>query len=98
MSPSRKSPRFRRLSAMVAIAVLFLAGVALILGFRTRLVAALSVPILIGAASVHLGNGWLFSAPKGGWEYPVYLIVAAVAQSLLGSGAYAIDKTRSSAN
>mgnify|MGYP000051716175 CR=1 FL=1 len=75
-----------------------LAGVALILGFRTRLVAALSVPILIGAASVHLGNGWLFSAPKGGWEYPVYLIVAAVAQSLLGSGAYAIDKTRSSAN
>ena len=27
-----------------------------------------------------------------------FLIVAAVAQSLLGSGAYAIDKTRSSAN
>ncbi|MCC6172370.1 MAG: EAL domain-containing protein [Gammaproteobacteria bacterium] len=31
MPPSRKSPRFRRLSAMVAIALLFLAGVALIL-------------------------------------------------------------------
>ena len=84
--------------AYIVVPAEILAGVALILGFRTRLVAALSVPILIGAASVHLGNGWLFSAPKGGWEYPVYLIVAAVAQSLLGSGAYAIDKTRSSAN
>jgi putative oxidoreductase len=74
-----------------------LAGVALLVGYRTRLVAALSVPILIGAASVHFGNGWVFSVPKGGWEYPVYLIVAAVAQSLLGSGAYAADNTRSTA-
>ena len=40
----------------------------------------------------------MFSAPKGGWEYPVYLIVAAIAQSPLGSGAYAIDKIRSTAN
>jgi len=74
-----------------------LAGAALLVGFRTRLVAALTVPILIGAASVHFGNGWVFSAPKGGWEYPVYLIVAAIAQSLLGGGAYAIDNSRSSA-
>lgn len=74
-----------------------LAGVALLAGYRTRLVAALSVPILIGAASVHFGNGWVFSAPKGGWEYPVYLIVVAVAQSLLGSGAWAVDNSRSSA-
>lgn len=71
-----------------------LAGLALIVGFRTRLVAALTVPILIGAASVHIGNGWVFSAPKGGWEYPVYLIVAAVAQSLLGAGAFAFDGAR----
>lgn len=71
-----------------------LAGVALLVGFRTRLVAALTVPILIGAAAVHSGNGWVFSAPNGGWEYPVYLIVAAVSQSLLGSGAWAIDRSR----
>ena len=74
-----------------------LAGVALLVGYRTRLVAALTVPLLIGAASVHFGNGWIFSAPKGGWEYPVYLIVAAVAQSLLGGGAYALDNSRSPA-
>ncbi len=74
-----------------------LAGVALLVGFRTRLIAALTVPILIGAASVHFGNGWVFSAPKGGWEYPVYLVVAAIAQSLLGSGAWALDNSRFSA-
>ena len=89
---------FPSILAYIVVPAEILAGVALLIGFRTRLVAALTVPILIGAASVHFGNGWLFSAPKGGWEYPVYLIVAAIAQSLLGSGAYAIDKTRSSAN
>ena len=81
--------------AYVVVPAEILAGVALLVGYRTRLVAALSIPILIGAASVHLGNGWTFSAPKGGWEYPVYLIVAAIAQSLLGGGAYAIDGSRS---
>lgn len=74
-----------------------LAGVALLAGYRTRLVAALTVSILIGAASVHFGNGWVFSAPNGGWEYPVYLVVAAIAQSLLGSGAWALDNSRSPA-
>ena len=68
-----------------------LAGSALLLGYRTRLVAVAMIPVLLGASMVHLGNGWLFTAPKGGWEYPVYLVVAAIAQSLLGSGAFSRD-------
>ena len=68
-----------------------LAGAALLLGYRTRLVAVLMIPVLLGASMVHLGNGWLFSGPKGGWEYPVYLVIAAIAQSLLGSGAFSLD-------
>ncbi len=71
------------------------AGIALLVGFRTRLVAAATIPLLIGAALVHVGNGWVFSAPNGGWEYPVYLIIAAIAQTLLGSGALSFDNTRS---
>jgi len=74
-----------------------LAGIALLLGFRTRLVAALMIPILAGATLVHLGNGWMFSAAKGGWEYPVYLVIAAIAQSLLGSGSLALDNRHSAA-
>ena len=65
-------------------------GVLLIAGVGTRWVAAALVPVLLGAAWVHAGNGWLFTAPKGGWEYPVFLTLAAVVQALLGDGAYAL--------
>lgn len=65
-------------------------GALLILGIYARWVALALVPVLLGALQVHLGNGWLFSAPKGGWEYPAYLAIAALAQALLGDGAYAL--------
>jgi putative oxidoreductase len=65
-------------------------GIALILGFQTRLVAVALIPILLGATWVHAGNGWLFTAEGGGWEYPLFLTVAAAVQALLGSGAYAL--------
>ena len=71
-----------------------LGGVALIAGFQTRLVAAATLPLLLGVVTVHSGNGWVFSAPNGGWEFPVYLIVLAVAQVLLGGGAYSFDNWR----
>lgn len=74
-----------------------LAGIALLLGFRTRLVAAATLPILAGALLVHAGNGWVFSAPNGGWEYPLYLVVAALAQVILGAGALSIDNARQGA-
>ena len=71
-----------------------LGGVALIAGFQTRLVAAATLPLLLGVVTVHSGNGWVFSAPNGGWEFPVYLVVLAVAQVLLGGGAYSFDNWR----
>jgi putative oxidoreductase len=76
--------------AYVTFAAELVGGVMLILGVGSRWVAAALLPFLIGAAWVHVGNGWLFSAPNGGWEYPVFLIVAAIAQTLLGDGAYAL--------
>ena len=48
------------------------------------------IPILAGAAWVHAGNGWVFTAQNGGWEYPVFLIAASLAQALLGDGRYAL--------
>ena len=70
------------------------AGALLILGVQTRVVALASVPLLVGAASVHFGNGWLFSSANGGWEYPVFLIVLAIVQAMLGDGAYALKRER----
>jgi putative oxidoreductase len=69
-----------------------LAGVALLAGFQSRWVAIASVPILLGAMSVHLGNGWLFSNANGGWEYPLYLLATAMVVALLGGGRFAITR------
>lgn len=80
--------------AYATIAAEILGGLALILGVQTRFVAAALVPVLLGATWVHAGNGWLFSNANGGWEYPLYLTVMAVAQVFLGSGAYALTAER----
>lgn len=65
-------------------------GVLILLGVYTRYVVLALVPVLIGAIWVHAGNGWLFSAPNGGWEYPAFLTIAAIVQALLGDGALAV--------
>ena len=61
-------------------------GIALMLGIQTRLAASLSIPILLGATFAHLGNGWLFSAEGGGWEFPASLSMIALAIVFMGSG------------
>jgi putative oxidoreductase len=70
-------------------------GVMLVLGVRTREVAAALIPILAGALWAHAGNGWVFSNAGGGWEFPLYLIVLSAAQVLLGEGAFALSRTSS---
>lgn len=70
-------------------------GVLLVAGVYTRWVALALVPVLLGATWVHAPNGWLFSAPNGGWEYPAFLVMSSLAQFLLGDGAWAL-KIRSS--
>lgn len=64
-------------------------GVLLVAGIGTRVVALALIPILVGATWVHAGNGWVFSAANGGWEYPVFLIAASLVLALLGSGRFA---------
>jgi putative oxidoreductase len=71
------------------IAAELLGGVLLIVGLRTRIVALALVPVLLGATWVHSGNGWLFTSPNGGWEYPAFWTVALIVQALLGDGALA---------
>jgi putative oxidoreductase len=65
-------------------------GLALIAGFYGRIVSILLLPVLLGAISIHASNGWLFTATNGGWEYPAFLAVAALAQALIGDGAFAL--------
>ena len=66
-------------------------GVLILAGAWSRWAAAALIPVLIGATWAHAGNGWLFTAPNGGWEYPAFLTVAALAQALLGDGRFAVS-------
>jgi len=72
-----------------------LGGLALIAGVGTRMVALGLIPVLAGAAWVHAGNGWVFSAANGGWEYPVFLIAASLVLALLGNGRFALEPKHS---
>jgi putative oxidoreductase len=65
-------------------------GAFLILGVYGRFVSLALLPVLLGAAFVHAGNGWLFNAPGGGWEYPAFLVFASIAHILVGDGAHAL--------
>jgi putative oxidoreductase len=79
--------------AYLTIAAEVLGGIALLVGYHTRVVASALVPVLLGAAWAHAGNGWLFSSPNGGWEYPVFMAFTAIAAALLGDGRYALRST-----
>ena len=66
-------------------------GMLILAGAGSRWAAAALIPVVMGATWAHAGNGWLFTAPNGGWEYPAFLTAAALVQALLGDGKYAVS-------
>jgi len=76
--------------AYVTFAAEAAGGTLLVLGIWTRWVAvSLLLPLFGAIVWVHAANGWLFTAPGGGWEYPAFLIAASVVLALLDDGAHA---------
>ena len=65
-------------------------GILLLAGVGVRAVSIALLPVLLGAAFVHFGSGWVFSNPNGGWEYPAFLSLTAVVQALIGPGRFAL--------
>jgi putative oxidoreductase len=81
--------------AWLTMAAEFGGGLLLLLGFQTRWVALLQLPVLLGAWVVHSGNGWGFTNANGGWEYPAFLALTQLALILLGDGKFALSPSRS---
>jgi putative oxidoreductase len=80
--------------AWVTMLVETLGGIALILGLFVRPVSLVLALVLLGAAWFgHGGNGWVFSNPNGGWEYPVFWAIVCVALALMGPGAMAVGSS-----
>ncbi len=76
--------------AYVTFAAELIGGLLILGGVYARWVALALVPILLGATWAHAGNGWVFNAPNGGWEYPAFLTIAALVLALQGDGKYAL--------
>ncbi|HLD65559.1 MAG TPA: DoxX family protein [Pseudomonas sp.] len=76
--------------AYLVFAMEVVGGTLLILGVQVRAVGLALLPILLGATWAHSGNGWLFTAPNGGWEYPLFLAAMSASVALLGAGAHAL--------
>ena len=83
------------LPGFAAYAVMLLeviGGAMLILGVRVRETAAVLAVVALGATWAHSGAGWLFSNEGGGYEYPLFLAAACIAQALMGSGAGRVNE------
>jgi putative oxidoreductase len=69
-------------TAYLVIAAEATAGALLLANVATGWVALALLPVLGGALWVHAGNGWVFSADGGGWEYPLFLVIVSVVVAL----------------
>lgn len=79
--------------AYVVILAELLGGLALIAGFKTRIVSlALSVILVGSIVTPHFAAGFFFSNAGGGWEFPAFWALTLWALALLGDGAYAVGK------
>ncbi|MFG1410419.1 MAG: hypothetical protein B7Y12_21275 [Rhizobiales bacterium 24-66-13] len=79
--------------AVPVIGVELIGGLLIIAGVYARPVALLLIPVMLGALSVHVGNGFLFSSAGGGWEYPAFLVIVSVVVALAGEGAFALQRS-----
>lgn len=84
-------------AAYVVMLLEAVGGAMLILGIRVRETAAVLAVISLGATWVHLGAGWLFSNEGGGYEYPLFLAAACLAQVFMGPGAARVPELRGTA-
>jgi putative oxidoreductase len=84
--------------AYLTFAAELIGGALILAGLGTRWVSLALVPVLLGATWAHAGNGWLFTAQNGGWEYPAFLAAAAIVQALLGDGRFAVSSLISNRN
>ncbi|MFN0044517.1 MAG: DoxX family protein [Alphaproteobacteria bacterium] len=69
----------------------FFGGLFLVLGLFTRVAAAgIAILMLIAAFQVHLANGYFWT--DGGYEYPLFWAVIALAVFIRGAGPASLDR------
>jgi putative oxidoreductase len=76
--------------ALVAGTIEVFGGIALALGFATRIAAALVFGLMaVAVVQVHLGLGFFWTS--GGYEYPLLWAIVALSFVVKGGGRYSVD-------
>jgi putative oxidoreductase len=70
----------------------FAGGAALAVGFLTRPIALMLVVEFLIITFWHYGNGYSFSSPKGGYEFPLLLLFIYAAIFFRGAGRCSVDR------
>jgi putative oxidoreductase len=69
-------------------------GIAILLGWYTRQWAALLLIFLGVVVWIKWPVGWTYSNTGGGWEYPLFWLIAQATLVCAGGGAFALQKTK----
>src|SRR5215472_15046050 len=70
----------------------FFGGAALAVGFLMRPLALMFTVQMAIVTYWHAGNGYFFSSPRGGWEFPLLLTILYAAIFFRGAGRCAVDR------
>src|SRR5262249_143859 len=70
----------------------FFGGAALAVGFLTRPLALMFTVQMAIVTYWHAGNGYFFSSPRGGWEFPLLLTFLYGATFFRGAAVLALDR------
>jgi putative oxidoreductase len=79
------------LLAWPTFSVELIGGCAILLGWYTRQWSAFLLIFLAVVVWIKWPVGWLYSNTGGGWEYPLFWLMAQAALVLAGSGAFALQ-------
>jgi putative oxidoreductase len=79
--------------AYAVLAIETIGAVLIVLGLFTRLAAAAAaIQFAVITFVAHWSNGFSFSSPSGGWEYPFFWGLILFAIALRGGGPYSLDR------
>ena len=68
-------------------------GICIVLGVYSRQWAAFLLCFLAVVVWIKWPVGWIYSNPGGGWEYPLFWLMAQAAFVLSGDGAFALRRS-----
>jgi len=79
--------------AYAVLAIETIGALLIMLGLFTRLAAAAAaIEFALITFAAHWANGFGFSSPGGGWEYPLFWGLILFAIALRGGGPYSLDR------